>query len=105
MKVLKKILSGEFLATEFVIKNRVYITLLLGLIFFNILTSSYGDLRAGKKESLNNEIANLKEKSVTYEALLMQQSLQSSVLEQINKRNIGLIKQKEPIKIIIITND
>ncbi|MEA3450804.1 MAG: FtsL-like putative cell division protein [Bacteroidota bacterium] len=105
MNKFMKILSGDFLSNDFIKNNRKYLVFLLLIIFSIILLSSYGDLKAGKKDSLKKEIIILREKSVTYEALLMQQNLQSTVLEQINRRNIGLIKQKEPIKIIFITKD
>lgn len=104
MNNVKKILSGEFLNNDLFRKNIGYILFFIGIFFFYIVIGSYGDLRVGERESLKKKVNDLSEKSIMYESELMQQSLQSSVYEQIKKRDLNLIKPQEPIKIIFVEN-
>lgn len=105
MNNIKKILSGEFLNHDFLRKNIGYVLFIIGIFFFYIVLGSYGDLRVGERESLKNKVNDLGEKSIIYESELMQQSLQSSVYEEIKKRHLNLIKHQEPIKIIFVTEN
>ncbi len=105
MNSIKKILRGDFLNNDFVKKNIAYIIFLIVIFFFYIILNSYGDLKVGERESMKRIVNDLREKSIMYESELMQQSLQSSVYKQIKNRNLDLIQQQEPVKIIFIKQE
>ncbi len=78
---------------------------IFGGVFIMIILSYYGDIKVAQISKQKKYIESLREKSLYYEATLMQMSLESKVYEQVKERNLDLIKPNEPILIIKTKND
>lgn len=105
MNNAKKILFGDFWTLSFFKKDlnfKVYIMLLLAayLIFISLIPTYQKKIE--KQKEINE---GLKQKSIYYSSKLMQISLESQILEEINKRNIDLQKLKQPPMVIIVEKD
>lgn len=93
---LKSILSGEILETKLVRKNMGFIGLLIFLGLVYIYSGYHTEGLYTEKDSLENEVKELRFESVTTSSQLMKLSLQSEVKKQIEREGLNLVESKEP---------
>jgi len=101
VKILKNFITGNILVQSNLLKQIPY---LLFLVFLGIvyITNRYNFEKFYKKLNvLEEEVKNLRSEQITTSAKLMNLSRRSSVVNLIEKYNIGLVEPEETPKIII----
>jgi len=104
MSNFKKILSGDTWTIEFLkkdIKFKIYVfILILAFIIYN----QFAPTVQRQINYQQNKNQDLKQRSIYYSSQLMKISLESQVLQEVQKRNIDIKPLKNPPYKIIISN-
>lgn len=95
-KVLREIIDGSILTRKAVVKNIPFIAFLVLLALVSIANRNYSEKKINDATKLQREVKELRAKSITIASELMEISKQSSVYEEVGKRNLDLNEAKQP---------
>lgn len=93
---LKDIISGKFLTSENLKKHYPFLGFLVIIVFFYIDNRYFCEKQLAEIAALEKELVDKKYESLTISSELIQMSRQSKVIEEIEKRGLGLKVATEP---------
>lgn len=92
----RDILNGNILTKKFIQKQYLLIIMIVVLCFMYIDNRYYCETQMNKVNQLQKELEELKDKSLTISAELMEISRRSNVLKMINDKGLNLVEATEP---------
>jgi hypothetical protein len=102
---IKGLLAGSMLTKDKVVKQLPYILFLAALAFFYIGNRYHAEKVIRKNSMLQDEVKELRAKSISTSAELMHLSKQSEVIKLINEKGLGLKESRIPPRKIVVTKE
>jgi hypothetical protein len=102
---VKGLLAGSLLTKEKVVKQLPYILFLAALAFSYIGNRYHAEKVIRKNSELQDEVKELRAKSISTSAELMHLSKQSEVIKLINEKELGLKESRTPPQKIVIEEE
>lgn len=106
--VLRDIVGGKILMSDFVTRNVPYLFFILFLLILTIWNRNDANSKFRKKQHLISEIKDLRAEYVDVNSKLMLEGTHSQILEKVQKKGLGLEESSmPPYKITVekITNE
>jgi hypothetical protein len=102
---LKGLLAGSLLTKEKVVKQLPYILFITALAFIYIGNRYHAEKVVRKNSELQDEVKELRAKSISTSAELMHISKQSEVIKLVKEKDLGLKESRTPPKKIVVKED
>ncbi len=102
---LKGLLAGSLLTKERVVKQLPYILFVTALAFLYIGNRYHAEKVVRKNSILQDEVKELRAKSISTSAELMHISKQSEVIKLVKEKELGVKESRTPPKKIVVKKD
>jgi hypothetical protein len=93
---LRTILSGRFLESDLLKKNRFWLLMIFVLLLFNISVRYRSEKVIREISAMSDSVKELRSESIAVAAELMQMSKPSEVIDRVRKSDMGLDVSKSP---------
>jgi len=95
-ETLKTIIDGTILTNKSVVKQIPFIIFLVVLALFSITNRNISEKKINEINDLRKEVRELRANSITIASELMEISKQTTIYEEVKRRNIDLQEATEP---------
>lgn len=102
---IKGVIDGSILGNEKVAKQIPFVLYLCMLIMVYITIRYHAESLVRKEARLQNELKEMRAKSISTASELMFNSKQSVVAEEVKRRGLNLIEPQEPPMKLIVTEE
>ena len=99
---IKGLLAGSLLSRDKVIKQLPFILFLAALAFTYIANRYHAEKVVRENSNLQNEVKELRARSISTSAELMHLSKQSEVIKLVKEKDLGLVVSRTPPKKIVV---
>lgn len=102
---LRDLVDGNVLTRKSVLKQSRFVLLLVLIAFVSIANRNHAEKKVIQLNSLQNDVKEMRAKSITISSDLVQISRQSEVVRLVNRYDLGLEENLEPPEKLIHRED